>query len=978
MIFASSLRLPRSGLRHAVVPIVLFLGLRVAFTESRAADTPAAPVLHLTNGDSVPGALKDSANPSVIKWQGAAFSAPFEFATSSVNAIHYPSPSEPPKPAGESCFELAGGDVLFGTLIGLDDAEAEIDVAPVGRLHVRREKIHRIYRYRDSGDLIYLGPNGLTGWQEVSPKFEIEEPNPNAARRAAVRLRGGAVAAPAPPAEPTAKRVVPEKAWREEVGQVVTDRDGVSLRGDFGIPARASLEFELSWKTKPDFALAFGVDADDASIPLAFRFEVWEGNLIAVRESDIDADLAPLSELAPGPGRIHFQAYLDQETGRMLVFTPNGKKLADLTVNVPKAKARGSVLLTNNKGDLRLERLRIGRWNGEPPREAGAETSRIHLTDGSIVYGQVTKFDADAKAFVVREASGEQRIAADRVANVFLSSPSEEAPRAIRAVEQAGTRLSGELVKVEKGEVAMTVPGIREPIRLPVGMLRSLVVMQHAEPPRDEKPGVLEADGLRLHGRMVDGQEAPGASCLAWQPNGSATASPLRPGVSGRILYKENAATRPNAPGRPAVQVQRRVVVRQPNAVGIVGGMLQAFGGNVNVNAPEEPPAPTIKVKKILYLRTGDTIPADVTKIDEHGVWFDTTLSDSHFVPHDKIKAVELAAQITTQIRLNKAKRERLLTLPRMQKSSPPTQLIRSTHGDYLRGRILKMDDKTLDLEVRLDTKVIPRERVGRIIWLHPEELEAKKEEPSAAKEEPTRVQALRSDGIRLTFTPERVADGILSGKSDVLGPCRVKLDEVDQLLIGGEIEKAAAALAYQRWKLTNAQEPKAFQDDDASGRSPGTESALVGKPAPDFVLEMLDGKKFHLADQQGKIVMLDFWATWCGPCLQAMPQVEKVAEEFKDRGVQFVAVNLQESARDITAMLERHKLKVTVALDRDGVVAEKYAANAIPQTVIIDRQGKVARLYVGGGPRLGDQLREALKDVLEDKGSTDGPKGTP
>ncbi len=77
------------------------------------------------------------------------------------------------------------------------------------------------------------------------------------------------------------------------------------------------------------------------------------------------------------------------------------------------------------------------------------------------------------------------------------------------------------------------------------------------------------------------------------------------------------------------------------------------------------------------------------------------------------------------------------------------------------------------------------------------------------------------------------------------------------------------------------------------------------------------------------------------------------------------MAVNLQETAEQVTASLERQKLKVTVALDRDGSVADKYKAVAIPQTVIVDREGNVARVFVGGGPHLEDQLKEALKAVL-------------
>jgi peroxiredoxin len=95
------------------------------------------------------------------------------------------------------------------------------------------------------------------------------------------------------------------------------------------------------------------------------------------------------------------------------------------------------------------------------------------------------------------------------------------------------------------------------------------------------------------------------------------------------------------------------------------------------------------------------------------------------------------------------------------------------------------------------------------------------------------------------------------------------------------------------------------------------------------------------------------------------MPDVYRVVNDFQGRNVRLIAVNLQEAPEAITSALERLELETTVALDQDGVVAEKYEATAIPQTVIIDAEGNVARLFVGGGPQLADQLRDALESVL-------------
>jgi peroxiredoxin len=886
-------------------------------SQARAADPPAAsstPVLHLADGGYAAGEIRDSSRPGVLRWQAASFVAPFDFAIKDINTIQWPPPAKLDRPTGDFCFELAAGDVLFGSLLGLDEKKVELDIPRSGRIHVQRANLHRIYRWRDGADLIYLGPNGLVGWHEPAG----------------------------------------QKNWREDSGQPTTDREGASIRGDFGLPSRANIEFEISWKSKPDFVLALGVDDKDSTVKRAFRFEAWGGDLVVQRELEQEADLAVVQEVTAGPGRTHLQAYLDQQEGRILVFSPGGKQLADLKVAGNKPAALPGIYLANIRGDVRLEWLRIGRWNGEIPREARTDMARIHRADGSIAYGQLTGFRPDAKEFLVRGEKGESRVKEGDVSSVFLSPAKPESPRLTRAVYQDGSRLSGELTKVEGGTVALKVPGVEESLKLPIAGLRSLVVLAHeaAESKSATMPR-LETEGLRLVGRLEDGREGPGVSCLVWHPAGSATASPMRPGVSGKIFYKEPPPQPSRRPANPNQQGQQGM-----------GGMALRFAQAL----AETPESPSGEERRALFLRSGDVITSVITGIDENGVRFRSSMSTSTLIPHDKVKAVELSPLSgALAVKLSKAKKERLLTLPRMQKASPPTHLIRSTNGDYLRGRVVMMDDKRVRVETRLEEKDLPRDRIAQIIWLHPEELDPSKK--PATTERTTRVQAVRNDGIRVTFTPEQFAGDTLSGRSDVLGATRVRVGEIDQLLIGAGIEEAAAHLVYGQWKLQNAPEPvePAPEGGSPGGGASGTESPLVGKPAPDFELELVDGKRFHLAGSKGKVVVLDFWATWCGPCIQAMPQVEKVTAEFGEKDVQLVAVNLQETPQQIKAMLERHQLRIPrVALDKDGAIAEKYQANAIPQTVIIGRDGTIARLFVGGGPHLGDQLREAIKATMD------------
>lgn len=149
-------------------------------------------------------------------------------------------------------------------------------------------------------------------------------------------------------------------------------------------------------------------------------------------------------------------------------------------------------------------------------------------------------------------------------------------------------------------------------------------------------------------------------------------------------------------------------------------------------------------------------------------------------------------------------------------------------------------------------------------------------------------------------------------------------------------------------------------------GVAEGDLKELVGKPAPAFELADTEGAKVSLESLKGKVVVLDFWATWCGPCAKSLPILNQVAGEFKDKEVVVYPVNLAEDAGAVRSFLQQMHIELRSLLDTQQSVAKEYRVSGIPQAVIIGKDGNVRYADAGVSSEYGAELRRKIQASLE------------
>ena len=135
------------------------------------------------------------------------------------------------------------------------------------------------------------------------------------------------------------------------------------------------------------------------------------------------------------------------------------------------------------------------------------------------------------------------------------------------------------------------------------------------------------------------------------------------------------------------------------------------------------------------------------------------------------------------------------------------------------------------------------------------------------------------------------------------------------------------------------------------------------GDQAPDFTAEVNDGSTFSLTEQKDKVILLNFWATWCGPCVEEMPAFEKLYQEYGDQ-VAILAVNSMEDKGTVDRFIEEKGYTFPIAYDEKGEIISKYPTDGIPYTLVIGKDGTVKKIYIGA--KGAEQQYEEYKSTID------------
>ncbi len=145
-----------------------------------------------------------------------------------------------------------------------------------------------------------------------------------------------------------------------------------------------------------------------------------------------------------------------------------------------------------------------------------------------------------------------------------------------------------------------------------------------------------------------------------------------------------------------------------------------------------------------------------------------------------------------------------------------------------------------------------------------------------------------------------------------------------------------------------------------------------ANEKAPDFSLPSMEGTMYRLSDLYGKVVIINFWATWCVPCLEEMPALDILNNRYKDKGLVILGISIDRKKETVEEFLSKNPVSYPILLDQKGeVFVNKYTVTGLPATYLIDREGHIVEQYIGKKDFTSQEFTDLIERLL--KGGNEG-----
>lgn len=160
----------------------------------------------------------------------------------------------------------------------------------------------------------------------------------------------------------------------------------------------------------------------------------------------------------------------------------------------------------------------------------------------------------------------------------------------------------------------------------------------------------------------------------------------------------------------------------------------------------------------------------------------------------------------------------------------------------------------------------------------------------------------------------------------------------------------------------------------DVQKKSSSSDYPPLATGLADAEVEMLDGTKFKISDKKGKVLLVNIWGTWCGPCIAEMPHLIELQNTHGEKGFEVIGLNIgdgngsPEPPDDIKEFIAKQKLNYTIAIASNAVTSQFYLITkqqVVPQTILVDREGKLRGVFVGGGPRIFNSMKQTVEKTM-------------